>query len=318
MPRISVIIPFHDRIAWTCQAIDSVLCQTLQDFEILLIDDGSTDDISQLSSYLQNKKIIYIRQENKGVASARNRGLESASSEFIAFLDSDDLFSPDKLAHQLLFMQQNPLLLLSHTSYNRVDQTGHYIEQIHSGKFGGKVYPEIYTFCTIATPTVMIRRKVCVDNHLRFEEKISIAEDLLFWTEFAKRSDILGIDEQLTSVRVHDQSAFSDYQKQIAGYQNIITYGIEKDLLLPQKQKKTLLAGCYGMIFLLYYAEKDIENYKKYNQLSFSYSFFTWLKVLFKKNNRFFTLILLLQRLPGPFYEIFRSIWRKIHPKGEN
>lgn len=313
MTLISVIIPFHNRLEWTCQAIKSVLCQTMQDFEIILIDDGSTDDLSRLSSYLQNKKINYIRQENKGVASARNRGLENASGEFIAFLDSDDLYFPDKLERQLLAMRQYPLIPLSHTSYNRMDKTGKYIEQMHSGKFSGKVYPEIYTFCPIATPTVMIRRAVYVENHLRFEEKISIAEDIVFWTEFAKRSDILGIDEPLTKVRIDDQSAFSDYQKQIVGFKNILKYGIEKDTFLNTKQKRIILASCYSLISSLYLRESEISVSVNYSIWAIQESFFTWVKMLFKVKK----IIRIFRIFTSEISRSSRYIWRKFKPKEE-
>jgi glycosyltransferase involved in cell wall biosynthesis len=309
MPLISVIIPFHNRLDWTCQAIDSVLSQTMQDFEILLIDDGSSEDLSPLSNYLKNKKITYLRQENKGPASARNYGMERACGIFIAFLDSDDLFFPNKLERQLLYMQPNPLISLSHTSYDRIDQNSKYIETMHSGSFTGKVYPEIYIQCPIATPTVMIRRSVIVDINIRFDEGISIAEDLLFWTKIAKQSEILGIDEPLTKVRIHSTNVFFDNQKQIVGFKNIVHYGIECDRHIEPFQRKELLAKCYAIISSLYFTESDFRNSWKYSHLAIKESFSIWVKMAINVRN----IRRLLKKLPGleSVYRHFKSIWQK-------
>lgn len=99
MPKISVIIPTYNRAHYVSQAIDSVLAQTFTDYEILVIDDGSIDNTKEvLQSYLD--KITYIYQENKGVSAARNTGLRLARGEWIAFLDSDDIWLPEKLEVQ--------------------------------------------------------------------------------------------------------------------------------------------------------------------------------------------------------------------------
>jgi glycosyltransferase involved in cell wall biosynthesis len=113
-PLVSVIIPTYNR-AWSIkESIDSVLSQDFNDFELIVIDDGSTDHtIEILNSY--GKDIFVIHQRNQGVSSARNRGLMKASGSFIAFLDSDDLWLPGKLSLQVDYFNSNPTALICQT-----------------------------------------------------------------------------------------------------------------------------------------------------------------------------------------------------------
>src|ERR1051325_3486936 len=134
MATISIVIPFYNRIEWTKEAIQSVLLQTFQDFEIIVVDDGSEREYRKTIEELDNR-IIYLRQENRGVSAARNVGIHQSSGEFIAFLDSDDLYLPEKLTLQLAMMKENPDLLLSHTSYIQVDQEEKFLRVIRSGLF---------------------------------------------------------------------------------------------------------------------------------------------------------------------------------------
>jgi glycosyltransferase involved in cell wall biosynthesis len=125
--RVSVIIPTFNCDRYITQAIDSVLNQTYPDYEIIVIDDGSTDNTRQvLQPYLE--QIRYIYQENQGVSVARNRGIESATGELVAFLDSDDLFLPDKLAHQVAVFDEFPELGIVHSGWRRVNQEGNTIK----------------------------------------------------------------------------------------------------------------------------------------------------------------------------------------------
>lgn len=108
MPLVSVIIPTYNRIDYICEAIDSVLVQTYEDYEIIVVDDGSTkvNVRNALEPYMH--KIKYIYQENKGLAAARNTGINNSNGKFLAFLDDDDLFEPNKLEIQSKILEKNP------------------------------------------------------------------------------------------------------------------------------------------------------------------------------------------------------------------
>lgn len=253
MATVSVVIPFYNRIEWTKEAIQSVLLQTFQDFEIVVVDDGSKGEYKKVIEELDNR-IIYLRQENKGVSAARNAGIHQSSGEFIAFLDSDDLYLPEKLKIQVSLMKENPDVLLSHTSYNQVDQQQKFLQVIHSGLFTGNVYPDIFANCPIATPTVMLRRALL--GNFEFYEKINVAEDLLLWAQISKRSTILGIDIPLTNVRIHEKNAGMVSQKQLEGLSNIIEYGLNRDSAISIPDRNSILYEIYYYAGTLYIRQK--------------------------------------------------------------
>jgi len=253
MATVSVVIPFYNRIDWTKEAIQSVLLQTFQDFEIIVVDDGSEREYRNVIEELDSR-IIYLRQENKGVSAARNAGIHLSSGEFIAFLDSDDLYLPEKLNIQVSLMKEHPDVLLSHTSYNQVDQQQNFLQVFHSGLFTGNVYPDIFASCPIATPTVMLRRALL--GKFEFYEEINVAEDLLLWAQISKNFTILGIDIPLTNVRIHKKNAGMVSKKQLEGLSNIVKYGLDQDPGISIRDRNAILYQIYFFAGTLYIRQK--------------------------------------------------------------
>jgi glycosyltransferase involved in cell wall biosynthesis len=129
MAKVSVIIPAYNGERYIQQAIDSVLRQTYRDRELIVVDDGSTDNTCKiLKSY--GKQLNWIAQENQGVAASRNTGLELAQGEYIAFLDQDDVFLPDKLAFQIPLLEQEPSLGLVSSGWQIVNATGNIVAAV--------------------------------------------------------------------------------------------------------------------------------------------------------------------------------------------
>ncbi len=108
MPKVSVVIPTYNRGHTVCEAIESVLAQTFGDFEVIVVDDGSADDSAEKIAAIRDSRVRYIRQSNAGVSAARNRGVAEARGEIISFLDSDDLWKPEKLTHEVRFLEEHP------------------------------------------------------------------------------------------------------------------------------------------------------------------------------------------------------------------
>ncbi|NEP81377.1 MAG: glycosyltransferase family 2 protein, partial [Okeania sp. SIO3B3] len=126
-PRVSVIIPVYNGDRYISQAIESVLVQTYRSYEIIVIDDGSTDNTRLvLEPYIED--IRYVYQENQGVSAARNHGIDLARGELIAFLDADDFFLPDKLTGQVGVFDAQPNLGIVHSGWRRVDRDGETIK----------------------------------------------------------------------------------------------------------------------------------------------------------------------------------------------
>ncbi|MDD3304945.1 MAG: glycosyltransferase [Bacilli bacterium] len=242
--KVSVIIPFYNRIDLVLNAINSVIKQTYKNLEILIIDDGSSEDVSKIKKLItKDKRINYIRlNKNKGASNARNVGIDKATGEYIAFLDSDDLFEKDKIAkqlHQLVLYDFN----VSHTSYLRKGFDKEL--EIHSGTLNGKAIPTIIHNCGIATPTVMIKKDFLDKNNYRFNTSLTIGEDTCFWLEILRNTNILGIDELLTTVNVLDTSAAYNVDKQVLGLKTIMTYVLNDDEYKGFDYEIALLCSIY-------------------------------------------------------------------------
>lgn len=229
-PIISVIIPFHNRIDLLHESIMSVLSQSYEYFEIILIDDNSSE--YELSVDITNDKRVKIYKNGlkRGPASARNLGIEKSTGKYIAFLDSDDLFMPEKLEKQLKVMIENEDIFFSHTSYIGFNGITGEQKYIDSGKLSGDVYPDILFSCPIATPTVMIKREIF--EIYKFIEGYALGEDIILWSTIARNYKIYGIDQALTKVRVVDTSASRNKYKQFFGFFNVVSYFFLRDAKL--------------------------------------------------------------------------------------
>lgn len=213
VPRVSVVIPTHNRSCLLGKAIESVLGQTFDSYEIIIVDDGSTDDTCSVVDKYDSPRIRYCYQENKGRSAARNYALNLAQGEYIAFLDSDDTFYPQKLELQVALLDSNPEYGMSYTSARVVDEHGielfrdgttsddcPYYRAIDSGWIYDKV--ALYLPVTVILPTVMVRTGI-VRSVGGFDESLSRFEDTDFWRRVSKITPVIAIAEPLTTVLTH-------------------------------------------------------------------------------------------------------------------
>jgi glycosyltransferase involved in cell wall biosynthesis len=218
---VSVVVPVFNRPEQAVSAINSARSQTHSEIEIIVVDDGSSIDMSLVERTVSgDPKVKLLRQENKGAAAARNLGLTHARGEYVAFLDSDDLFLPEKVAAQIREMARDNYLF-SHTSYWLRRRNAGFLEAKHVGTFGGdRAFPEIIATCGIATPTVMLHRKLL--QEFRFSENLKIGEDVVLWIRIAARNGVHGMDRLMTIVRAGAGAAAYDEAKQLVGLNNIL------------------------------------------------------------------------------------------------
>ena len=196
LDKVSVIIPTYNRGPLLEKAVHSVLAQSYDDYEIIVIDDGSCDDTkTRMAKY--NSRVRYVYQDNRGPAAARNRGIREAQYSFLAFLDSDDWFASGKLEIQLTRMQEEPHYLISHTDeiwYRR----GKLLNQKkRHHKPGGYIFARCLELCTVSMSTVMVRREL-FDSIGLFDETLPCCEDYDFWLRASIEQPFLKIDEPLT------------------------------------------------------------------------------------------------------------------------
>ena len=245
--KISVVIPFYNRISLLKEAIGSVLSQTHSNIELILVDDGSTENIDEIKKIIAtDKRIRYIYQENKGVSEARNLGVRTSEGDYIAFLDSDDLFLPNKLSEQLKFMIYNEYDF-SHTSYNRIESDGKFINTVDIGHFSGKVFPRIMSCCGIATPTVMLKSEIAKEYPFNVEFKIG--EDVCLWIDIAYNYNLGGIIKPYTNVRIGQATTSINIEKQRLGFLNILNHIFDHPEYLNYKRDIQLLLIDFQNLF---------------------------------------------------------------------
>lgn len=193
---VSVIIPTHNRAEFLARAIDSVLSQSYATLELIVVDDGSTDETpALLASYGEN--LTVLRQENRGPAAARNAGIRAARHPLLAFLDSDDQFAPDKLAQQVAAMEAQPDLLISHTQETWFRNGRHLNQKKRHAKEGGNIFARSLELCVVGMSTVMTRREL-FDRIGLFDESFPCCEDYELWLRASIRHHFLLVDMPLT------------------------------------------------------------------------------------------------------------------------
>jgi glycosyltransferase involved in cell wall biosynthesis len=184
MPRVSVIIPTYNCEQFLGRTIDSALRQTYRDFEIILVDDGSTDGTQSLVAGY-GKAVCYVYQPNQGASAARNTALSRASGEFIAYLDADDLWMPEKLARQVEFLDAHPSCGFVHTEVSVIDEQ----DTVMHARFNqetnrlvpqGRCIRDILRRSHIQTLTV-VERRTAFDRVGNFDLRLPVAQDYLHW-----------------------------------------------------------------------------------------------------------------------------------------
>ena len=216
-PTVSVIIPSYQRAHLIRDTIDSVLAQTYQDFEIIVVDDGSTDETRKVvAGYGEQVRYIYqelrdtpnSRDTGTRAARSRNIGTRAARGEFVAFLDSDDLWLPEKLAMQVPLFDQDPEVGLVYCDLSYFAPDGPMERpsrfNTHPPQSGHALREMFIQKCPMHTSTVVLRRQ-CLNTVGLFDEGLSYFEDQDLWFRLAKVFKIDYVDAPLVRWRLHDQ-----------------------------------------------------------------------------------------------------------------
>lgn len=224
MPRVSVVIPAYNYAQFLPNAIDSALGQTFRDCEIIVVDDGSTDNTAELASRYEGK-IRYHRQANHGLSAARNAGCRLASGELFAFLDADDQWDPEKIERQVAVLDAFPQAALVSTYMRFMDAGRKPLPGRKPAAEPGETLADIIERGT-AAPSSFIVRRDCFEGIQGFDERLTAMEDLDFCLRLAQTRTIKHIHEELGSYRVHGPSLSGNpakvYPSYIAIYQRLL------------------------------------------------------------------------------------------------
>lgn len=217
MAHVSVVVPAHNPGIYLRSAIESVIAQTFTDWDLVVVDDGSNEDLSYVKD--TDSRVRLIKQKNRGVSIARNVGIRESSGDLVAFLDADDLWMPTKLASQVAMMDSRLQVGLCHTNFHIVDAK---LRLICKG-YGERAtnYRELLKGCGILNSSVMVRRTSVFDAGL-FDPMMFFAQDYDLWLIIACFYEIARVPTVETLYRWHGHNRSRNYR---------VTSGISADIL---------------------------------------------------------------------------------------
>ena len=206
-PRTTVIITSFNYAEYLRQAIDSILAQTDTDFELLIVDDGSTDESAAYARAYVDPRIHVVVQPHRGTGAARNAGLRAARGRYVAFLDADDVWMPDKLAAQCAVLDRRPDIGLVYTRFGVIDADRRVLSSGRSffgAKPSGTIFRHLLTGNVIGTPsTVCFRRALFEEEKVSFDETRTHIDDWHFYLQVATSARIQYLPRTLAYHRQH-------------------------------------------------------------------------------------------------------------------
>lgn len=242
MPFFSIILPTYNRSSFIPQAIDSVLGQIFTDWELIIIDDGSTDNTKQVVGKYNDERIKYIYQENQERSAARNKGIEKSSGEYICFLDSDDYYLENHLQEFNFRVKTDnfPVAFLFSEMSFKADNK---IITSSSDKFTYKNNCEFIIQKVIGSPQVCIHNKI-LQKH-RFRENFHVAEDLELWLRIVKDYPLIHVSGSNVVARIHDDRTVN-YARYNSAYHMC---RVLKYVFLPEHSRKYISGSIRNNIF---------------------------------------------------------------------
>ena len=269
---VSVIMPVYNSEIYLPEAIDSVLRQTHENLELILIDDGSEDSSGELIKKYSDNRIRYFHQENQGQSVARNLGIKESKGKFIAFLDSDDVWNPNKLVKQLSILVNSGAGLV-YSKYKYIGEDLGLKAKVQPQFHRGDVWSRLVTLNFLCCSSVVINKQCFSSEELFFKED-RLCEDWDLWLRLSENCQVEYIDEDLVSYRIHTMGSSQNIDRMYKGRMSCLAdcqNRLEKRA--GEVSKKQLLVNAYFLQYLIYGHELlDQRRYKK-ACLHFFYSF---------------------------------------------
>jgi glycosyltransferase involved in cell wall biosynthesis len=215
MSKVDVIIPAYNAARYLPAAIESVVAQTFEDWRILLVDDGSTDNTAEIAAPFIERlgpKLKYIKQPNKGLPAARNTAIRNSSAEFLALLDADDIWLPCRLFESVRCFENRPRVGLVYGYISRIDLEGNILDSFADRQKHGEGYIAPYIYMrrvNLPCPTIMFRRN-CIDKVGLFDETLRATEDRDLWLRIALRYEVALVPKVIAHYRTSPDSMTTD------------------------------------------------------------------------------------------------------------
>ena len=214
LPLVSVVIPVYNGSNYLREAIDGALAQTYPNLEVVVVDDGSTDDTwAIIQSY--GARLVGLHKDNGGVASALNAGIRRAQGPLVAWLSHDDIFLPGKLARQAEFMLAHPEAGVCYTDFEIIDAAGARLATVRAPWVPAQALPREFLRDMYINGSTVMLRKACFDQTGGFDERLAHTQDLEMWLRMAEYSELGHLPEVLIQSRSHPGQGSLNFEYQI-------------------------------------------------------------------------------------------------------
>jgi len=244
-PKISVVLPVYNARQHIKEAVDSILNQTFQDFEIILINDGSTDDSLQImhKNYADNKKVSIINQQNHGLIFTLNKGISLAKGELIARMDADDIAFPERFRKQVELFNLDPELILCSASIKNFGAE-------NNNTFYSSDNDELKAFLLFrppfSHPAAMFKRTAFTEHHIEYDESYKHCEDFALWSVLANFGNFSNVTDIMLNYRVHENQVTNTFPETV----------LNAHYRICQKNLAALKVGFAKQDFLSYLAKE--------------------------------------------------------------
>jgi glycosyltransferase involved in cell wall biosynthesis len=273
-PKVTVAIPAYNAMAYLPATLQSVLQQSYRDFEVIIVNDGSSDEIEQWFTSIKDPRVRLISQTNKGLAGARNTGVKNAIGEYIALLDADDLWEKTKLEKQVKILEENPEITLVYSWASFIDEKGKCIGKLHTWDAEGQIWEKLLPRNPILPSSAIIRLS-CFDRVGLFDENlISYIEDWDMWLRITKNYPVRVIKQPLTYYRLRPSSVSKNWE----GMKKSFEIAIEKAFtdapkhLIPVKNISYSLSYLHMALQGLDSEYPDLQKINYFRNLAVTYN----------------------------------------------
>ncbi len=254
MPKVTVLMAVYNCEQYLREAVESILGQTFQDFDFLIINDGSTDSTREVILSYDDPRIRLVdNEQNLGLTRSLNRGLELAQGEFIARQDGDDISEPERLSKQVTFLEAHPEVALLGTWYKKIDAQGNLIGLRDLPCDSTQILWGILFFCPLIHSSIMLRKSPVLNQVGFYNESFSYAQDYELWSRISQHFPVGNLNEYLVRYRVNPSSMTATYGVKVsdeplcistANIQhllNLIGWNKNKEKMLDEQQIRTMI-----------------------------------------------------------------------------
>lgn len=248
MPKVSVIMPAYNAEKYIGEAIESILAQTYRDFELIIVNDGSTDRTEEIILNYSDSRIVYLKNEtNLKISDTLNRGIDIAQGEYIARMDSDDISLPERFERQVAYMDQNPKCVVCGTAAILFGE-GMEEQMAVPSDDPRYVKGQMIFHCPIIHPSVFIRKSTLQQNQIHYDNEFNGSEDFELWWRLARYGEVTSLREKLIRYRIHPNqiTRVKDYKKNYVHQKFLINRMRDMGITLSDKETLVFQSYCDG------------------------------------------------------------------------